>query len=98
LFQEKNVTSVWIVENGAVKLVPVQIGGVSGNDLLIASGVSEGQKIVTAGVHLLKPQQRVTILEDAVVETNTAPYLSAQTLLKSPEDIKKTPVKSGTEK
>jgi len=62
LFQEKNTTSVWIVENGAVKLVPVQVAGTSGDDLLIARGVAPGQTVVTAGVNLLKPGQKVTIL------------------------------------
>ncbi|MES2102921.1 MAG: efflux RND transporter periplasmic adaptor subunit [Pseudomonadota bacterium] len=69
LFQEKNTTSVWIVENGAVKLVPVQVAGSSGDDLLIARGVTPGQTVVTAGVNLLKPGQRVTILG----ETTAAP-------------------------
>ncbi|MES2823116.1 MAG: efflux RND transporter periplasmic adaptor subunit [Pseudomonadota bacterium] len=82
LFQEKGVTSVWIVENNAVKLVPVQIGGVNGNDLLLTSGVNTGQTVVTAGVHLLKPGQRVSILEAlTITEANNEPYLTAQTLL-----------------
>ncbi|MFZ6645217.1 efflux RND transporter periplasmic adaptor subunit [Undibacterium sp. TJN25] len=67
LFQEKNATSVWIVENGAVRLVPVQVGGSSGDDLLIASGVTPGQTVVTAGVNLLKPGQKVTILGQTTV-------------------------------
>lgn len=64
LFQEKNTTSVWVVENGAVKLVPVQIGSTSDNDILLAAGVSPGQTVVTAGVNLLKPGQKVKILGD----------------------------------
>lgn len=62
LFQEKSQTSVWVVENGAVRLVPVQVGGTSGNDILLASGVTPGQAVVTAGVNLLKPGQKVKIL------------------------------------
>lgn len=82
LFQERGVTSVWIVEQNKVKLVPVQIGGVSGNDLLLTAGVTAGQTVVTAGVHLLKPDQQVTILEEEVKPVVAAePYLSAQTLL-----------------
>ncbi len=84
LFQEKGVTSVWVVENDAVKLVPVQIGGVSGNDLLLTAGVSAGQRVVTAGVHLLKPGQRVSILEAlTITKANDETYLTAQTLLTS---------------
>ncbi|MET3133170.1 multidrug efflux system membrane fusion protein [Oxalobacteraceae bacterium GrIS 1.11] len=62
LFYEKAATSIWVVEHGAVKLVPVTIGGAAGNDLLLASGVKAGQTVVTAGVNLLKPGQKVTIL------------------------------------
>ncbi len=62
LFYEKNATSVWLVEQGAVKLTPVTIGGVAGNDIVLASGVKPGQSVVTAGVNLLKPGQKVTIL------------------------------------
>lgn len=62
LFHEKAATSVWVVENGAVRLVPVTVTGVSGNDLVLGSGVKPGQTVVTAGVNLLKPGQKVTIL------------------------------------
>ena len=62
LFNEKSQSSVWVVENGVVKLVNVTVGGVAGNDLLLSSGVKEGQTVVTAGVNLLKPGQKVTIL------------------------------------
>lgn len=62
LFHEKSATSVWVVENGAVRLVPVTVTGVSGNDLVLGSGVKPGQTVVTAGVNLLKPGQKVTIL------------------------------------
>jgi multidrug efflux system membrane fusion protein len=62
LFQEKNATFVWVVENGAVKMLPVQLAGSSGQDVLLASGIAVGQTVVTAGVNLLKPGQKVTIL------------------------------------
>lgn len=62
LLQQKSATSVWLVENGAVKPVPVQIAGMAGNDILVAGGVSPGQTVVTAGVNLLKPGQKVKIL------------------------------------
>ena len=62
LFHEKSATSVWVVENGAVRLVPVTVSGVSGNDLVLGSGVKPGQTVVTAGVNLLKQGQKVNIL------------------------------------
>jgi RND family efflux transporter MFP subunit len=64
LYYEKKVTSVWVVEGGAVRLVPVTVAGVSGNDIVLGSGVKAGQTVVTAGVNLLKPGQKVKILGD----------------------------------
>ena len=68
LFQEKSTTAVWVVENGAVRLVPVQIAGPTGNDILLAVGVTPGQTVVTAGVNLLKPGQKVSILGEEMVK------------------------------
>jgi multidrug efflux pump subunit AcrA (membrane-fusion protein) len=62
LFHEKATTSVWLVENGVVRLVPVTVVGAAGNELVLGSGVKPGQTVVTAGVNLLKPGQKVKIL------------------------------------
>jgi RND family efflux transporter MFP subunit len=64
LYYEKSASSVWVVEGGAVKLVPVTIAGAAGNDIVLGSGVKAGQTVVTAGVNLLKPGQKVKILGD----------------------------------
>ena len=71
LFNDKGATSVWVVENGGVKLVPVEVAGSSGNEILVAGGIAPGQTIVTAGVNLLKPGQKVKILgEDSAGKTD----------------------------
>jgi RND family efflux transporter MFP subunit len=66
LVQHKGASAVWIVENGAVKLVPVQVVGQVRNDVLVTgrpSGqISAGQNVVTAGVNLLRDGQKVRIL------------------------------------
>lgn len=67
LFQDKAATAVWVVENGAVKLVPVKVAGTTANEVLLAGGVSAGQTVVTAGVNLLKPGQKVKILGDETI-------------------------------
>lgn len=64
LFQEKSNTSVWVVDNGSVKLIPVQVAGSAGNEVVVAGGLNSGQTVVTAGVNLLKPGQKVKILGD----------------------------------
>jgi RND family efflux transporter MFP subunit len=77
LFYEKSSTSVWVVEGGAVKLVPVTITGPAGNDLILGSGVKAGQTVVTAGVNLLKPGQKVKILGNDVPAPLPAAAVSA---------------------
>ncbi|HEY1044674.1 MAG TPA: efflux RND transporter periplasmic adaptor subunit [Telluria sp.] len=62
LFQEHGKSAVWVVEKGAVRLVPVEVAGASGNELVVASGLNSGQTVVTAGVHQLKAGQKVKIL------------------------------------
>jgi multidrug efflux system membrane fusion protein len=72
LVRDKLTTSVWVVEQGAVSLVPVQITGPAGNDMLLSGGASAGQVIVTAGVNLLKSGQKVTILNDDLAVRDAA--------------------------
>jgi RND family efflux transporter MFP subunit len=72
LVQNQGASAVWLVENGTVRLVPVQLAGASGNEMLIASGLNAGQVVVTAGVHLLKPGQKVTVLDAEPVAQNNA--------------------------
>lgn len=72
LYQDKGVSSVWVVENGAVRLVPVRVGGVAGNEVVLASGVQAGQVVVTAGVNLLKNGQKVKILTADVARRGDA--------------------------
>ena len=67
LRKDKDGSAVWVVEDGAVRLVPVQVAGVAGNDILLAGGVASGQTIVTAGVHQLQPGQKVRILEQEAI-------------------------------
>ncbi len=76
LFQDKASTAVWIVDNGAVKLVPVQVGGPAGNEIVIAAGLTQGQAVVTAGVNLLKPGQKVRILGGDKALAGSAPDIA----------------------
>lgn len=62
LVQNKGASSVWIVEKGVVRLVPVQVVGQVRNDVLVTGQVVAGQQVVTAGVNLLRNGQKVRIL------------------------------------
>jgi RND family efflux transporter MFP subunit len=65
LFKEGDATFVWVLDRGAmtVKRSPITLASVSGNDVVVASGVAPGDTVVTAGVHLLKPGQKVKLIE-----------------------------------
>jgi len=42
----------------------VQVATADGNEAVIASGVTPGMLVVSAGVHVLSPGQKVTIYRD----------------------------------
>jgi hypothetical protein len=50
-----------------VERAPVQVAGVAGNDVLLGGGVQAGETIVTAGVHLLQPGQKVRLLDAGAI-------------------------------
>ncbi|MDM5181140.1 efflux RND transporter periplasmic adaptor subunit [Massilia sp. DJPM01] len=77
LFHEKNTTSVWVVDKGLARMVPVTIAGTAGNEVVLAGGVTAGQTVVTAGVNLLKPGQKVTILPPDTSASDPAPAAKA---------------------
>ncbi len=86
LFHNKDHTSVWVVENGAVRLVPVQVAGPSGNEVVIASGIDHGQTVVTAGVNMLREGQKVTVLGQELAALKGAPAApAAATAAAAPE-------------
>ncbi len=62
LYNDKDQTSVWVVENDKVRRVAVQVAGATGNELRVAAGLNPGQTVVTAGVNLLREGQKVSIL------------------------------------
>ncbi len=66
LRQEGAGTSVWVLDEAGmtVRSQPVQVGTVDGNQVVIASGLQPGQKVVAAGVHVLTAGQKVTVYVD----------------------------------
>ncbi len=70
LLQKQGSNQVWVYDaaTGAVQPVNVALGELQGNEIQVRQGLSPGQTIVTAGVHLLKPGQKVKPLQ-AVVPT-----------------------------
>ncbi len=70
LLKESGGTYVWLLDGSSmtVRKSQVQIATVSGNDVVLLSGLNPGDTIVTAGVHLLKEGQKVKRLEDTIAE------------------------------
>lgn len=63
LRQEAQQTTVWLFDSASstVSSQVVQVATADGNDVVIASGLKPGQQIVSAGVHVLSPGQKVTV-------------------------------------
>ncbi len=69
LKEEQGRTIVWVVDPSSmtVKAQPVQIAGADGNDAVVTAGLAPGQVVVTAGVHVLNPGQKVKLYADPTV-------------------------------
>ena len=63
LRQEGQGTAVWVLDEATmtVNSQAVQLGPVDGNEVVVTSGLQPGQKVVSAGVHVLSPGQKVTV-------------------------------------
>lgn len=62
LVANRGDNAVWLIENGTVRLVPVRLGEMVGNEILVTAGLLPGQTVVAAGTNLLKNGQKVRIL------------------------------------
>lgn len=65
VMQQQGQSAVWLLDRASmtVKAQPVQVAGADGNSLVVTSGLSAGQTVVTAGVHVLTPGQKVKLYE-----------------------------------
>ena len=64
--KDGNSASVWVLDSTSmtVNLQPIQVATVDGNDVVIAGGLQPGMRIVSAGVHVLAPGQKVSIYKE----------------------------------
>ena len=63
MYQVNQKTQVWIVEENKAKLVDVAVDGYSGNEIIISQGIKAGDKVITAGLAKLTPNQEVRLEE-----------------------------------
>jgi RND family efflux transporter MFP subunit len=75
VMQQQGRTAVWLVDRASmtVKVQPVSVGGADGNAVIVTSGLSPGQTVVTAGVHVLTPGQKVKFYEPPAASAAAAP-------------------------
>ena len=73
--RQREQSAVWLVDRASmtVRQVPVVVAGAEGNEVVIASGLSAGQEVVTAGVHVLTPGQKVKFYNAAPPAASSAP-------------------------
>lgn len=61
--RQQGVTAVWVLDPATmtVKVQPITVAGADGNTVVVAAGLQPGQQVVTAGVHVLTPGQKVKL-------------------------------------
>jgi RND family efflux transporter MFP subunit len=66
LHQDGHRAAVWVLDKASmtVKLVPIAMGTADGNDVVVTGGLKAGDLVVTTGVHVLSPDQKVTIFKE----------------------------------
>jgi membrane fusion protein, multidrug efflux system len=64
--QDGKSSAVWVLDTASmtVKSQPVVIATADGNDVVVAAGLQPGMQVVVAGVHVLSPDQKVTIYKE----------------------------------
>jgi membrane fusion protein, multidrug efflux system len=73
-------TVVWLLDPATLTVRPqtVSVAGADGNSVVVSAGLAPGQTVVTAGVHLLTPGQKVKrYVEPVVAATGAAPASGA---------------------
>ncbi len=85
--QVEGRSAVWLVDAASmtVKAQPISIGGADGNWVVVRGGLSAGQRVVTAGVHVLTPGQKVSLyVEPAAAAAPATQYASAPASASAP--------------
>ena len=69
LRKEGQGTAVWVLDKATMTLrsQPVQVATADGNEAVIAAGLQPGMLVVSAGVHVLSPGQKVNIYQEKAV-------------------------------
>ncbi|WP_294768162.1 efflux RND transporter periplasmic adaptor subunit [uncultured Rhodoferax sp.] len=79
LVQSGKATAVWVLDTGSmtVKLQTITVATADGNEVVVAGGLTPGAQVVTAGVHVLSPGQKVTIYKEKTAQALVSPAQTA---------------------
>lgn len=79
LRQDGQASAVWVLDKASmtVRSQPVQIATLDENDAVIAAGLQPGMLVVSAGVHVLSPGQKVSIYQGKTAVTQASPAPAA---------------------
>jgi membrane fusion protein, multidrug efflux system len=83
----QGASQVWLLDPTTMTVNPVnvQVATADGNEAVIASGVKNGDRVVSAGVHVLSPGQKVTIFQEKGSVAVIKPAQSATKNVASPD-------------
>ena len=72
--QQQGRTAVWVVDPATmtVRPQPIEVAGADGNWVVVAGGLTAGQRVVTAGVHVLTPGQKVRFYAEPLAPSSAA--------------------------
>ncbi|EJL82469.1 RND family efflux transporter, MFP subunit [Polaromonas sp. CF318] len=75
LRQEGKATAVWVVDKASMTVKPqiIQVATADGNEVVVGSGLQAGMLVVSAGVHVLSPGQKVTFYQPSVALAGATP-------------------------
>jgi len=78
-FRSGNSSAVWVLDKASmtVKLTPVEIATADGNEVVVSSGIAPGMQVVSAGVHVLQPGQKVSLYQASRAQAPAAPASAA---------------------
>lgn len=67
VFEQQGKSTVWLLDKSTmtVRAQAIEVVGAQGNQVVVAGGLLPGQLVVSAGVHVLTPGQKVAQFESA---------------------------------
>ncbi|MDO8717415.1 MAG: efflux RND transporter periplasmic adaptor subunit [Polaromonas sp.] len=74
LRRDGQATAVWVLDkaNMTVRSQVIQVATADGNEVVVAAGLQPGMLVVSAGVHVLSPGQKVTIYQQKAPAVSAA--------------------------